>query len=153
MAFSEVSNNKFKKTAEQFSCSLETVWKICELQRCNHNSMNYAVRRVPLILLFGKNADNNLDDIEDAVIGAMNKTERTSSMIGNFNSRLSPYFFLRREIGYGYLDLLRFYLNYMPFLRSEKSYRVGKTPAEILTEKPHQYWLEMLGFGQFKRTA
>ena len=149
LAFSEVLNNKFKKIAERFSCSLKTVWEICELQRCDHTSMNYAVRRVPLILLFGE----KLDNIEDAVINAMNKTERTSSMIENFNSRLSPYFFLRREIGYGYLDLLRFYLNHTPFLRSEKSYRVGKTPVEILTKKPHQHWLEMLGFERFKRAA
>ncbi len=149
LAFSEVLNNKFEKIAERFSYSLETVWKVCELQRCDHNSMNYAVRRVPLILLLGE----ELDPIEDAVIDAMNKTERTSSMIENFNSRLSPYFFLRREIGYGYLDLLRFYLNHTPFLRSDKQHRVGKTPTEILTGKPHQHWLEMLGFEQFKRAA
>ena len=153
LAFSEVLNNKFEKIADRFSCSLETVWQICELQRCDHNSMNYAVRRVPLILSFGKSLDDNLDKIEDAVIDAMNQTERTSSMIENFNSRLSPYFFLRREIGYGYLDLLRFYLNHTPFLRSEKQHRVGKTPTEILTGKPHQHWLEMLGFERFKRAA
>ncbi len=149
LAFSEVLNNKFEKIAERFSCSLETVWKVCKLQRCDHNSMNYAVRRVPLILLFGE----ELDNIEDAVINAMNKTERTSSMIENFNSRLSPYFFLRREIGYGYLNLLRFYLNHTPFLRSDKQHRVGKTPTEILTGKSHQDWLEMLGFERFKRAA
>jgi len=153
LAFSEVLNNKFEKTAERFTCSLKTIWNICELQRCDHNSMNYAVRRVPLILLFSEKGYNNLDNIEDAVIDAMNQTERTSSMIENFNSRLSPYFFLRREIGYGYLDLLRFYLNHTPFLRSEKQHRVGKTPTEILTGKPHQHWLEMLGFEQFKRAA
>ncbi len=149
LAFSEVLDNKFEKIADRFSCSLKTVWEICELQRCDHTSMNYAVRRVPLILLLGE----KLDNIEDAVINAMNQTERTSSMIENFNSRLSPYFFLRREIGYGYLDLLRFYLNHTPFLRSKKSHRVGKTPTEILTEKPHQHWLEMLGLERFKRAA
>ena len=86
LAFSEVLNNKFEKIAERFSCSLETVWKVCKLQRCDHNSMSYAVRRVPLILSFGKSLDDNLDDIEDAVIDAMSQTERTSSMIENFNS-------------------------------------------------------------------
>ena len=82
LAFSEVLGNKFEKIVERFSCSLETVWKVCELQRCDHTSMNYAVRRVPLILLLGE----KLDNIEDAVIDAMSKTERTSSMIENFNS-------------------------------------------------------------------
>ena len=73
LAFSEVLNNKFEKIAERFSFSLETVWKICELQRCDHNSMNYAVRRVPLILLFNEKGDDNLDNVEDAVVDAVGR--------------------------------------------------------------------------------
>ena len=110
---------------------------------------NYIIRALPFQLQFKE----EFELIEDAVITAMDKTERTSSMIENLNSRLSPYFFLRREIGYGYLDLLRFYLNHTPFLRSEKQHRVGKTPTEILTGKAHNHWLEMLGFEKFKRAA
>lgn len=65
----------------------------------------------------------------------------------------TPYFTLRKEIGYGYLDLLRFYLNHVPFMRSENPKRKGKSPAELLTGKPHPHWLEMLGFKRFKRAA
>jgi len=149
LAFSEVLDNKFEKIAERFSCSLQTVWKICELQRCDYESTNYIIRSIPFQLQF----EEEFELIEDAVIAAMNTTERTSSMIENLNSRLSPYFFLRREIGHGYLDLLRFYLNHTPFLRSEQQHRIGKTPTEILTGKTHNHWLEMLEFERFKRAA
>jgi len=44
----------------------------------------------------------------------------------------------------------RFYLNHTPFLRSE-THRAEKTPAELLTGKPHPHWLEMLGYQRFKR--
>jgi len=141
--------DKFEKIAEQFSCTTEVIWKICELQRCDYESTNYIIRALPFQLQFKE----EFELIEDAVITAMDKTERTSSMIENLNSRLSPYFFLRREIGHGYLDLLQFYLNHTPFLRSEKQHRVGKTPTEILTGKTHNHWLEMLGFEKFKRAA
>ena len=43
------------------------------------------------------------------------------------------------------LDLIRFYLNHKPFMRSVHSKLVGKSPAEALTGKPHQSWLRMLG--------
>ena len=82
----------------------------------------------------------------------MNSTERTSSMIENLNSRLRPYLFLRREIGSDYLELLRFYLNHTPFMRSE-THRANKSPAELLTGESHPHWLEMLGYQRFKRAA
>jgi hypothetical protein len=77
---------------------------------------------------------------------------RASSLVENFNSRLRHYFFLRRQIGPAYLDLLRFFLNHQPFARSEKSERRGKSPAELLTGHSHPHWLEMLGFTRCRRT-
>ena len=62
-------------------------------------------------------------------------------------------FFLRRQIGNGYLDLLRFFLNHRRFLRSEHPERVDKSPAELLSGKTHPHWLELLGFEMFKRAA
>jgi hypothetical protein len=70
---------------------------------------------------------------------------RASSIIENINSRLRNYFFLRREIGGGYLELLQFFLNHRRFLRSEHPERVDKSPAQLLTGQPHPHWLEMLG--------
>jgi hypothetical protein len=86
----------------------------------------------------------------NAIIG---ETTRASSVIENINSRLRPYFFLRKSFGQESLDLLQFYLNHKTFLRSEHEERVGKSPAELLSGQPHPHWLEMLGFKRFKRTV
>jgi cell division protein ZapA (FtsZ GTPase activity inhibitor) len=78
---------------------------------------------------------------------------RASSLVENLNSRLRNYFFLRRDIGPAYLELLRFFLNHRPYLRSAKPERRGKTPAQLLTGQDHPHWLEMLGFQRFRRAA
>lgn len=83
--------------------------------------------------------------LEQAVRGVSQQVVRASSIIENLNSRLRNYFFLRREIGAGYLELLQCFLNHRRFLRSEHPERAGKSPAELLTGQPHPHWLEMLG--------
>jgi hypothetical protein len=52
-----------------------------------------------------------------------------------------------------YLDLLRFYLNHIPLLRSSKEHRKGKTPAELMLKEQHRHWLEMLGLAPFRKLA
>ena len=84
--------------------------------------------------------------LEQAVRALSQQVVRASSIIENINSRLRNYFFLRREIGSGYLELLQFFLNHRRFLRSECAERVDKSPAELLTGQPHPHWLEMLGY-------
>jgi hypothetical protein len=76
---------------------------------------------------------------------------RASSVVENLNGRLRNYFFLRKEIGGGYLELLRFFLNHRRFLRSEHPQRVGKSPAELLNGSEHAHWLELLGYRRFNR--
>lgn len=78
---------------------------------------------------------------------------RASSVVENLNSRLRNYFFLRREVGGSYLELLRFFLNQRRFLRSEHPERVGKSPAELLSGQEHRHWLELLGYQRFRRPA
>jgi hypothetical protein len=39
-------------------------------------------------------------------------------LVENLNSRLRNYFFLRRDIGPSYLELLRFFLNHRPYSRT-----------------------------------
>jgi hypothetical protein len=78
---------------------------------------------------------------------------RASSLVENFNGRLRSYFFLRRQLGSRYLDLLRFFFNHHPFQRSQRPKRVGKTPAELLTGQSHPHWLELLGFTRFTRAS
>ncbi len=142
-------DEKFQTIAGRFDCSVDTVWQICQLQRCKRGGDNYAIRSVPLLLALG---DQKFYDLEDFVVAAMDSTERTSSMIENLNSRVRPYFNLRQEIGCDYLELLRFYLNHTPFHRS-RVHRTNKTPTELLTGKAHKHWLELLGFERFKRAA
>jgi hypothetical protein len=83
--------------------------------------------------------------LEQAVRDLSKQVVRASSIVENINSRLRHYFFLRRQIGTGYLELLQFFLNHRRFLRSECEERVGKSPTELLTGQPHPHWLEMLG--------
>ena len=149
LAFTEVLNTKFQCIADEFVYPLEKIWEMGRLQRCQHSSDSYAIRSLPLQDYF----QTDFDEVEDAVLKALDTTERTSSMVENLHSRLRPYFSLRQEIGFGYLDLLRFYLNHVPFQRSEREERVNKSPAEILTKKPHPHWLDMLGFQRFKQAA
>ena len=86
--------------------------------------------------------------LQQAVRNLSKQVVRASSIIENINSRLRNYFFLRREIGSGYLELLQFFLNHRRFLRSEHPERVNKSPAELLTGQPHAHWLEMLGYNR-----
>lgn len=84
--------------------------------------------------------------LQQAVRAISGWVVRSSSIIENINSRLRNYFFLRRELGSGYLELLQFFLNHRRFLRSECPERAGKSPAELLTGQEHPHWLAMLGF-------
>lgn len=90
--------------------------------------------------------------IDQALLELRHRLHRASSLVENLNSRLRTYFFLRRQIGPQYLDLLRFFLNHSPFPRSQHPERVGKTPAELLTGQAHPHWLELLGFTRFQRS-
>jgi hypothetical protein len=89
--------------------------------------------------------------IEQALRDLSKQVVRASSIIENINSRLRSYFFLRREVGSGYLELLQFFLNHRRFLRSEHPERIDKSPAELLTGQPHPHWLEMLGYTRFSQ--
>jgi hypothetical protein len=86
--------------------------------------------------------------LEQAVRALKKQVVRASSIIENINSRLRSYFFLRRQLGSGYLELLQFFLNHRRFLRSEHAERVDKSPAELLTGQAHPHWLEMLGYNR-----
>ena len=83
----------------------------------------------------------------DAVSRAMADTPRSSSLVENLNSRLRPYFTLRRHLGGAYLDLLRFFLNHRRFTRSRRAERQGKSPRKLMTGQGHPHWLTLLGLG------
>jgi hypothetical protein len=89
--------------------------------------------------------------VQLAITALADETVRASSLVENLNSRLRSYFFLRRHLGSDYLALLQFYLNHRRLQRSDRPWRVGKTPAELLTGRPHPHWLEMLDYTLFAR--
>lgn len=149
LMFADVLNTKFKTISEAHNLPLEKIWRMCELQRCKHSGIAYAIRSLPLQDYLG----SQFDEIEDKVLMALDSTERTSSMVENLNSRLSPYFFIRQEIGYGFLDLLRFYLNHSPLVRNDRKDFKNKSLASLLTKKEHPSWLEMLGYQAFKQAT
>ena len=91
--------------------------------------------------------------IEAAVNSILDNTIRASSLVENINSRLRPYFTLRKELGNKYLEVLQFFLNHRTFARSECPKRVGKSPAELLAGEKHSHWLEMLGYKMFRHAA
>jgi len=84
--------------------------------------------------------------LQHAVQQALAQVVRASSIIENLNSRLRSYFFLRRELGPEYLDLLRFFLNHRRFQRSQRAERVGRSPIELLTGQTQPHWLTLLGY-------
>ncbi len=149
LAFCEVLESEFQGISEAHNCSLASIWVLCQLLRCNLDGDSYAIRSIPLQDFLG----DRFDDVEDAVILALTRTERTSSMVENLNGRLRTYFCLRQDIGHGYLDLLRFFLNHKPFDKRCHPNRKGKSPAEILAGKSHPHWLELLGYKRFRRAA
>ena len=91
--------------------------------------------------------------VDSAVMAVLDTVVRASSLVENLNSRLRNYFTLRKQLGNDYLELLRFFLNHRRFNASEKEWRVGKSPAELLTGVPHKHWLELLGYERYKQAA
>ena len=61
--------------------------------------------------------------LSEAVAGLAGRVVRASSLVEDVNSRLRNYFFLRRQLGRDYLELLRFFLNHRRFVRSEYAER------------------------------
>lgn len=147
LAFVSVLDDKFAKISKTHAVPTNIVWKVCELLRCDIGGDKYAIRSLPLQDTLG----DQYDKIEDDVILALTETERTSCMVENLHSRIKPYCAIKKGIDQDFLELLRFYLNHTPFLRSAKEQRRGKSPAELLFKKPHKNWLELLGHTQFKR--
>ena len=87
--------------------------------------------------------------LTQALQAIQRRTVRASSVVENLNSRLRDYFFLRQTLSNDYLALLQFFLNHRRFLRSEHPERVNKSPAELLTGRPHPHWVELLGYTRF----
>jgi hypothetical protein len=147
LAFAGVLEEEFAALAEQFDVPAYWVQQLCQLEARDPNGAAYWQYHGPL----RARLEAKFLPLQQAVRLVMDDTARASSLVENLNSRLRTYFFLRRDLGDGYLHLLRFFLNHHRFQRSRRPARVNKSPTELLTGREHPHWLELLGFQRFHR--
>jgi hypothetical protein len=147
LAFAAQLDADLLDLAKEFQVSVDVVRELADLQALGqHHPRRWQKEATVRDKLRGHFHSLNaaVQDLTDQVV-------RASSIIENINSRLRSYFFLRKQLGPDYLELLQFFLNHHRFLRSDHPERVGKSPAELLTGQTHPHWLEMLGYRLFSR--
>jgi hypothetical protein len=147
LAFATILDQKLQEISQVFDTSLYLVRSVCLLTKQKTSSVDYWQEWNRLHHLL----PNKLHLLLEAVNEAMKTTPRASSGVENLNSRLRNYFFLRKQLSSGYLDLLRFFLNHRTLMRSRHPERVGKSPTELMMGQAHPHWLELLGFERFQR--
>jgi hypothetical protein len=122
LAFAEELDRSLRALAAEHQVSVEVVREVLALltpRTTKQWQAEIALRR---------QLGERFHAIRTAVATRADHTIRASSVVENINSRLRSYFFLRRQLGSGYLDLLRFYLNNHRFPRSQRPERVGHSP-------------------------
>lgn len=142
LGFASVLDDKLADIARSWRAMPHFVRGLCELQGLDRSTSLRYDREAAL----RKELGSRYHELERAVVDAMRDVVRASSIVENLNSRLRGYFFLRRELGPDYLDLLRFFMNHHVFARSYRPERVGKSPRELLAGQSHPHWLELLGY-------
>jgi hypothetical protein len=142
LAFALQLDEDLAQLAAEFEVPVAVVREMLDVQKLAQRS----AQRWPREGALRDQLRSRFDSLDQRVRALSEQVVRASSIIENINGRLRNYFFLRREIGSGYLELLQFFLNHRRFLRSERPERVDKSPAELLTGQAHPHWLEMLGY-------
>jgi len=149
LAFAFELDADLAQLARRFEVSVQVVREALEVQEMDEARATRWQREAELWRQLGGKYAGLRAEVE-RVAGCV---VRASSVVENYNSRLRNYFFLRKEIGGGYLELLRFFLNHRRFMRSEHPQRVGKSPAELLCGQEHAHWLELLGYQRFSQQS
>lgn len=147
LSFAGVLEHKLTEIALCFELPLQRVHDVCLLYRKQPTSNAYWERWNQL----HHELSGKFHLLMEAVRDALKQTPRASSLVENLNSRLRNYFFLRKQLGPSYLNLLQFFLNHRRFMRSVVPERVDKSPKQLMTGQPHPHWLELLGFTRFQR--
>ena len=143
LAFAALLDEHLAGIAHAYDVPEYVVRQACVLQRKPDTSPAYWLGWNELCAQMGHKSH----EVFQAVMEAMARTPRCSSMVENLNSRLRNYFAPRRDVGGQYLELLKFFLNHRPFTRSRVPERVGKSPRQLLTGEQHPHWLTMLSLG------
>jgi len=146
LAFAAALDRDLEALAQAYAIPVTTVRELLHVQALPARSQRRWQRDTAL----RQQLRGHYHPLSVAVAATAEGVVRASSVAENLNSRLRCYFFLRRELGAGYLSLLQFFLNHRRFQRSEHAERVGKSPTELLTGKSHPHWLELLGYQRFQ---
>jgi hypothetical protein len=141
LAFAERLDAELAKLAVRFEVSQELVREALACQQLDESRPSRWQREQQLWRQLGGKYALLRVEVEKLASSMV----RASSVIENLNSRLRNYFFLRKQLGSNYLNLLQFYLNHHRFARSEREERQGKSPREVLSGQEHAHWLELLG--------
>ena len=149
LAFAEQLDKDLAALAQEWQVSEEIVREILKTQEMSERDSRRWQREATHRQQLGGRYYGMSQAVQELSGGVV----RASSLVENLNSRLRSYFFLRRQLGPDYLELLRFFLNHRRFVRSEHPQRVGKSPAELLSGQEHEHWLELLGYQRFRRAA
>jgi hypothetical protein len=147
LAFAAHLDQDLANVAADFHVPVTIVRELLDLETLDLRQARHWQKEAALRQKLG----HRFHHLSQAVFDVAEHAVRASSVIENLNSRLRPYFFLRRQLGPDYLVLLQFFLNHRRFLRSEHPERVDKSPAELLMADSHPHWLEMLGYTRFSR--
>lgn len=148
LCFVEDLDAELQHLSEVHAIDIYYVRQLFELQGISNKENHYWKLSADLHRKIGVQFYELWEAINDLIKG----TVRASSIVENLNSRLRNYFFLRKTLGNGYLELLQFFLNHRRFMRSERPERIGKSPKELLIGDSHDHWLELLGYHLFKKS-
>jgi hypothetical protein len=149
LAFAEQLDAELAALAVRFEVSAALVREALAVQQMDESRPSRWQREKQLWSRLGGKYAALRVEVEKLAGGVV----RASSVIENLNSRLRNYFFLRKQLGSGYLKLMQFYLNHRRLTRSERAERVGNSAAELLSGQKHAHWLEMLGYQRFRQAA
>jgi hypothetical protein len=146
LLFAQKIDRKLASVAAQFKLDMLLIRQVFELQAIPPESQ----LRWNAEKFLRKELGATYYAIAIAIKEIIRSAVRASSVVENVNSRLRVYFFFRKSFGPESLELLRFFLNHKPFVRSAFEERVGKCPTELLTGIKPLHWLELLGYKRFQ---
>jgi hypothetical protein len=147
LAFAAALDDDLAKVAATFALPTPQVRELFAVQTMPLDKARRWQRDAPLRRSLGQ----RYFPLSQALDEVRRRSVRASSLVENLNSRLRSYFFLRRHLGNDYLTLLQFFLNHRRFPRSDRPERIDKSPAELLTGRRHQHWLELLSYTRYSR--
>jgi len=149
LSFAQSMDARVREIAVDLKVSPHLCWQLCEMLRYKPGR----AKQVNQEQVLRRKLKGKYYETHQAISKLVATTIRTSSCIENYNSRIRPYFVLRKNVDQPFLNRLRFFLNHAPLLESSIPERRGKSPAQLLYNKEHPCWLEMLGYTMFKKAA